>query len=225
MPKKRIGGSLSDDDLAEGGALLKFHIHDRLGKPVSHKIVISPRLTFRGEPEVGIKEAYPAHDIVVSPIVSQGGRLHLDTEMNVINFKKPMKISMGKRKREFNGILYVYDKHLKDTSLIITNFLDRVRSWGYLVRPYTPDVDKEAIQRIGINFKHDPENKTLITNAFPEKEKRFLLEKGLLKEIIAPGIKYGNGLEWGGVACGYVSMKAKSSAINSIIKKIRALRG
>ncbi|MHA1279363.1 MAG: hypothetical protein ACTSQI_21660 [Candidatus Helarchaeota archaeon] len=126
---------------------------------------------------------------------------HIDTYLGLINFHERLKFD----DRNYNGVLYVHTDSLKFIAEdpVKREFWDRITNEmnqrGYLIREYTPTT---LAQNIGINFKYDPQNHMLLTNAFPKKERTFLHTLGI--SVLAPEYDFSTNDSYsGGINCSY----------------------
>ena len=143
---------------------------------------------------------------------------HIDTYLGIINFREELMINGVK----YNGILYVHTETLKkihadSKKQQVWNILkEEMRNRRYLIREYEPETE---YQNIGINFKFDHANHTLLTNAFPKKERSFLKKLGI--SVIAPEYSFGaNDSMAGGINCSYLLIPHNSNIQKNIINWI-----
>jgi len=144
---------------------------------------------------------------------------HIDTLFGIINFQDKVEIDCS----NYNGILYVHTDTLKKIQVDQTSekvwkdLKNEMKTRGYLIRIYVPESD---FQNIGINFKFDHENKILLTNAFPKKERQFLEQLGI--SVCAPEFSFGtNDPLSGGVNCSYLVIPDNESIQKNIISWIK----
>ncbi len=144
---------------------------------------------------------------------------HIDVYLGIINFREQISI----QNQKYNGILYI----LKETLQKILRHPVKRRKWAnlredlvkrsYLVREYSPET---PLQKIGINFKFDIENLTLLTNAFPQNEQTFLQQLGI--RVLAPEYSFGsNDYLSGGMNCSYLLIPHSETLHNIIITWIK----
>jgi hypothetical protein len=184
-------------------------------KVISKEKICEGGLFLKGVPEDGDPFLIVSHDfiddfedlnttILRSPknIGTDPLDSHIDLYLGIINFKEKLEINGTK----FNGILYIH----KETLKIIQNdplkqdqwniLKEEIEKRGYVIRIYIPET---SAQNIGINFKYDGINKTLITNAFPSKERKFL--KNLRISVLAPEYNFSTNDSFsGGINCSYI---------------------
>ena len=146
---------------------------------------------------------------------------HIDTYLGIINFREARIIDGT----VYNGILYVHTGILKKIHAdakkqdVWQILKAEMENRGYLMREYSPETE---YQNIGINFKFDCYNDTLLSNAFPKKERFFL--NGIGINVIAPELNFGsNNFITGGVNCSYLlipyNKKIQENIINWITTK------
>ncbi|MHA1271691.1 MAG: hypothetical protein ACTSPY_18005 [Candidatus Helarchaeota archaeon] len=193
--------------LCEGGLFLK-------GNPINGEpfLIVSHDLIEHFEDlKITILKCPP--DIGTDP-----SDTHIDTYLGIINFKEMLEIN----KTKFNGILYIHSHSLNKIESdpikqnIWKNLLNEMKSRGYLVRKYTPTT---PAQNIGINFKFDTENNSLLTNAFPLKERKFLTNLGIT--IISPEYNFSTNDSFsGGINCSYIFIPNNEKIHDKILNRI-----
>ncbi len=199
---------ISEDGICEGGTFLK-------GTPPGSEgfLIVSYDLVENFE-ELKIPLLRSPPDIGTDT-----QNTHIDTYFGILNFKLS-KVIDGKK---YAGILYVHTNTLKkiqdDTAKrkVWNDLKEEMQTRKYLIHEYIPE---NTYQNIGINFKFDEANNTLLSNAIPKREQTFL--KSLDISVLAPEFSFGtNDSISGGVNCSYLIIPDNESIQKYIISWIK----